>query len=309
MEEVRLVFKHGNNFLLSKAPVSFKFTRERYTPYTQCTGVIIGDVEVSEINSIELYYQNKLLHKGMADSITKVYKNGRFIVKFLSRGFTMLLGQNEPKPGIISNSSLASIISMNTQIPNVSWEATTEIINYIYVKEKSTIWDAICAYAYKAYKNYPYISQDNVVNASIPTNATIFNYNSYKIATIGEGVSTSGILSTVFMSDADGEYTHTKDNNFAKSHNIVRKKYYPLDKQWLASPQDGLESKLKYSNRGVNLAFIKYEGHRFENLMDKAKFDYKNKAFLNNEYISRVEVLGNKYGVFTTISVYRDSYA
>lgn len=309
MDEVRLVFKHNTNFLLSKAPVSFKFTRERYTPYTQLSGVIIGDIDVSKVNNIELYYQNKLLHKGMADNVSKIYRNGRYIITFLSRGFTMLLGQNEPKPGIISNSSLASIIAMNTFIPNVSWENTTSIESYIFVKEKSTIWDAICAYAYKAYKNYPYILNDNTVMASIPTGVTTFDYSSNKIMTCGECASTSSMLSKVFMSDMDGEYSYTQENADASQYNIVRKKYYPLDKQWYASPEDGLDFKLKYSNRAVNLAFVKYKGHRFENLLDKAKFIKGGNTLINNERISKVEVIGNKYGVFTNISVYRDSYA
>lgn len=309
MEDVRVVLRNDYKYFLSIAPISFKFIRERYTPYTQCSGVIIGDIDISQVNTIELYYQGKLLHLGMADSISKIHKNGKYIINFLSRGFTMLLGQNEPKPGIINDISLGSLISMNTHIPNVSWEATPANVNYIYVKEKSTIWDAICAYAYKAYGNYPYISGNNSVMASIPKNSTVFNYNNYKIITVGENVSSSGILSKVHMSDIEGNYSYTKDNDDAKKYNIVRNKYYPFDRQWLSSPTDGLLTRLKYSNRAINSAFIKYEGHYFENLMDKAKFTLEGNVFFNNEYISKVEFYGNKYGVFTQLTVYRDSYS
>lgn len=309
MEDIKIVFKDINGNEQEYTPIGFKFVRERYTPYTQCTGTFIGDVDVSVVKSILLYYQGRILHRGMADSISKSYKNGRYITGFMSRGYSMLLGQNEPEPGIRSGVNLANLISENTSIPNVTCQAYTDSVNYIYVKEKSTIWDAICAYSYKAYKNYPYIINTNMVYADVPSDPQKFNYNTENIVTLGEGVSTSGMLSTVYMSDTEGAYTYSQSNSATNNYSIVRKKYYPLDRQWLASPEDGLKSKLFYSNRGIYSASLVYEGHKFENLMDTANYSQLKNAFMRAEYICGVEVFGNKNGVFTKITVYRDSYS
>lgn len=308
MENVKVVLKNANGESQQAVPINFRFIRERYTPYTQCTGVFIGNIEISSICTIELYYNGTLLHRGMSDSIVKKYKDGRFIISFLSRGYTLLLGQNEPKPGIRNNLTLGGLISENAHIPNVQWEATTDLVNYIYVKEKSTIWDAICAYSYKAYKNYPYIKNTNTVYASVVQSPKTFNYNSERIITMGESVSTSGLLSKLYMCDTEGEYTYTQDNSIADDYNIVRRKYYPLDKQWLENPEDGLKAKLNYSNRGKNAVYLVYAGHKFENLMDKGNYNLDGINFMLSEHISGVEVTGNKNGVFTKITVYRDSY-
>lgn len=308
MENVKIKLINNNDTQTEVEAAGFRFVRERYTPYTQCEGVIIGNYDISLVFCIELYYNNQLLHKGMADSIQRKYQNGRYIITFLSRGYTLLLGQNEPKPGIISDITLGSLIGYNTSIPNVTWEATTKKVGYIFVKEKSTIWDAICAYAYKAYKNYPYIYGVNSVHTSVPESPKRFNYNLQKIVSMGEKLSLSGIISKVYMSNTDGEYEYSAQNNNAQADEIVREKYYPLDKQWYSSPQDGLKSKINYSNRGEYAAWVKYKGHLFENLLDKAVYTTDCNHMLA-EKICAVEVVGNKNGVFTTVSIYRDSYS
>lgn len=309
MENVRVSFVNTDGTAQDFTPFSFRFNRERYTPYTQCIGSVIGKAEISAISYIELYYDDTLLHRGMADSVEKKYINGRYVTTFLSRSFTMLLGQNEPKPGIITNITLGSLISQNTSIPNVQWQATTESVNYIYVKEKSTIWDAICAYAYKAYENYPYIVNTNSVYVTAPETNKLFNYSNERLVTVGEKLTTSGILSTVLMCDTDGEYSYVQDNASAEAYDIVRKKYYALDRQWLSSPEEGLDFKLAYSNRGIYSKYLKYPGHKFENLMNKANCNINSSPFMKAQYISAVEVRGDRNGVFTTITVYEDDYA
>ena len=309
MENVKIKFLDTAGNVYEAEPLSFSFIRERYTPYTQCSGIIIGDFDVAWIYSAELYYEDKLLHKGMADRVEKKYKDGRWLISFFSRGYTMLLGQNEPEPGIIKNVALGSLISGNTHIPNVTWQATTENVNYIYVKEKSTIWDAICAYAYKAYHSYPYIRSANAVYASVPDENTLFNYNNETIVSMGEQVSTSGMISKVYMCDTDGAYSYSQENSYTQEYDIIREKYYSLDQQWVATPNDGLQAKLNYSNKARNMVYLIYAGHRFENLMDRANYNLNGINFMLSEYISGVEFYGNKNGIFTKVTVYRDSYS
>lgn len=309
MENVKVVFKNVADTVYEATPLNFRFIRERYTPYTQCSGTVIADFELAAVCSVELYYNNTLLHRGMADDLSKTFKDGRCFISFLSRGYTMLLGQNEPEPGLIADSNLSSLMNSNTAIPNVQWQSDTENVGYIFVKEKSTIWDAVCAYAYKAYKNYPFITDTNTVSVSLPKVETRINYNNETIVSMGETVSTSGIISRVYMKDINDEYSYSRDNSISSQYNIVREKYYALDQQWLASPDDGLQSKLRYSDKARNAVYITYVGHKFENLMNRAIYNLDGVGFMQAEYISGVIFYGNKNGVFTKITVYRDSYA
>lgn len=308
MENVKLKLKLKNTLVFEYTPISFRFIRERYTPYTQLVGTVIGDVEMQQVAVVELYYNGRLLHKGMPDSFTKRYKNGRYIISFMSRGYTMLLGQNEPEPGVIRDVNLGGIIEQNISGIAISWEVPTDQTNYIYVKEKSTIWDAICTYAYKVYHNYPYIKNHNSIYVSVPSNPTSFNYNVDTIVSQGEGLSTSGVLTKLYMKDTDGAYSFSQDNSMSTGYGIIRKKYYPLDMQWLSDPEDGLKSKLYYSNRGMRSKFIVYPGHKFENLMDRATYTINSDMSFSSRYICGVEFYGNKNGVFTKITVYYDSY-
>ena len=161
----------------------------------------------------------------------------------------------------------------------------------------------------KAYENYPYIVNTNSVYVTAPETNKLFNYSNERLVTVGEKLTTSGILSTVLMCDTDGEYSYVQDNASAEAYDIVRKKYYALDRQWLSSPEEGLDFKLAYSNRGIYSKYLKYPGHKFENLMNKANCNINSSPFMKAQYISAVEVRGDRNGVFTTITVYEDDYA
>ncbi|MDE6149220.1 MAG: hypothetical protein K2F81_03875 [Ruminococcus sp.] len=308
MDIATITFSYTDGTNASYIPIDFKFTRERYTPYTTLEGHLLTARDITDINTVYLYINNKLVHCGMADFIQRKNAKGRNLITFTSRGFTLLLGQNEPVPGIISNVNLKGLVSDNVTIPYVQCQEDTKTVNYIYVKEKSTIWDAVCAYAYKAYKTYPFITGTNTVNAASGRGVENHSYFSETITYYGETLSTSGLLSQVYMADSEGKYSYTKKNGHSENRKIVKKKYYPLDRQWYSSPEDGLQSKLNYSNKGYISAELQYKGHKFENIMDRAV--YQNGTFLiNSERISAIEVTGNKRGIFTKVTVYRDSYA
>lgn len=308
MENVKIKLNYMGGAIHTLIPLNFQFVRERYTPYTTLQATAVYDCDISKVNEIELYYNDKLLHRGMTDYIERKYENGRSVIKLMSRSFSMLLGQNEPIPGMIYNVTLSDLITSNTNIPYLQWQSGTKTVNYIYVKEKSTIWDAICAYSYKVYKCYPYIQDSNTVCVSVPDIGVTQDYSYHSIISITDRISTTGILSNVYMSNSEGEYCYSKTNLDASSRNIVRKKYYPLDRQWYANPDEGLTFKLNYSNRGVKAFDIKYKGHKFENLMDHAIYRGNNYT-IERDFISAVEVTGNKNGVFTKISIYKDSYS
>ncbi|MGN1132840.1 MAG: hypothetical protein ACI4RN_00120 [Oscillospiraceae bacterium] len=305
MEDIQLkiIYKDGNEDSIK--PINFRFVRERYTPFTQLSGNAVFNGDILEIKTIELYWEDNLLHCGMPDNVTKRFSDGRFILSFLSRGYTMLLGQNEPKPGIRNNISLGSLISENTQIPHVSWQGVSDVANYIYVKEKSTIWDAVCAYAYKVFENYPYIKNANSVYVK-DADVQHFSYGTEKILSMGESVNTSSILSKVYMKDVgddESTYSFSKSNTLTDGMDIVRVKYYPLDKQWLSDCEKGMSAKLGYSSRNIKSKFIVYKGFKGENLCDTASYCTADNSFLLSEKISKVELSGSRKGLITKITV------
>lgn len=308
MDSATITFKYTDGTTSSYAPMDFKFSRERYTPYTTLEGHLLSAERITEINTVYLYINNQLVHCGMADFIQQKNSKGRNLITFISRGFSLLLGQNEPVPGILSDIDLSGLVFINTSIPYVTCQGNTKKLNYVYVKEKSTIWDAICTYTYKAYQTYPYICDTNNVRVTQAEDIVTHSYSSDTVTYYGAKLSTSGLFSHVFMADQDGEYNFTQVNEAAIRRNIIKKKYYPMDNQWYADPDGGLLSKLNYSNKGFISVELQYTGHKFENLMDKASF-VKGDFIINSERISAVEVTGNARGIFTKITVYRDSYA
>lgn len=309
MDSVTIKFLFENNTEASFSDIiDFRFVRERYTPYTVLSGHFLSSVTIQNVKTVYFYLNNHLIHVGMPDYLQRKYTKGRSLISFMSRSYTMLLGQNEPVPGIISNTDLTDLISCNTSIPYITCQNQTQRLNYVYVKEKSTIWDAVCAYSYKAYQTYPYIYNTNTVRVTPPDNVTTHTYENDTITSYGEKLSTSGLYSHVYMADIDGQYIYGQINNDAVARDIVKKKYYRLDEQWYYNPDDGLLSKLKYSNKGYISRSFEYKGHKFENLQDRVSFT-GNSFSINNELIAGVEVKGNSHGIFTVITVYRDSYS
>lgn len=308
MDTATIKFLYSNGSTVTYTPMDFKFVRERYTPYTMLSGHFLSSDVIQNVKTIYLYINDTLVHVGMPDFVERKNVRNRSIISFLSRSYTLLLGQNEPVPGVITNIDLVDLIFYNTSLPYINCQLQTQTLNYVYVKEKSTIWDAVCAYSNKAYATYPYIYGTNTVRVTPLNSITTHTYGSDSILNYGEKLSTSGLYSHVYMKDTDDQYSYSQVNTDAVVRNIVRKKYYPLDNQWYHDPDGGLLAKLKYSNKGYISRDFKYKGHKFENLQDKVSFSRGNFS-INNEFIAGVEVTGNSRGVFTKITVYRDSYA
>lgn len=267
-------FKKGSFSAYYYVP-ELHFSKDRYRCYTYAWGRVITDADVSDASEIACYVNDTLIHLGMADEIERVYENGRWTVTFKSRGFSALLSQNEPVPNMNYGVNLETLGKLNTALPNVTYEASTKSVNYIYVKEKSTIWDAITAYAVKAYGNQPYITEQNKVTATIRSGADI-SYSGVRVLRMGEGCDRRTMLSEVYMADADGKYSYSKTDSSAAAAEIVRRKYYPLDRQWLSSPATGLQLKLDIAKRRAKYKFFTYVGYKGEEILDNAKTSFTN---------------------------------
>lgn len=304
---LKLILKN-NTYRTLDCCMSFSFDKELYMPFTKARGKFFlptaADFDVRNVKTIELYIGGTLRHSGMPDNISiRPYAGSGRVISFVSRGYTLLLMQNEPYPEINSNVDLRSLVERNMTVPQIICEDPSPTVNYIYVKEKSSVWDAVVAYSIKALGNYPYIRSTNTVCVEIGSRGTV-NCSNCTITDEGRVLDTSNILSDVHMIDEDLGVQYDAHDPDAVDIGIVRSKYYPLDRQWLYSPQTGLQAKLDYSNRAIKQSFITYTGTLGEDIMDTISG-----TSLNGLRISRIHTWGSKDGVFTTIYAYHDRYA
>lgn len=300
-----LLHKASGDIELTEA-VSFDYVRERYTPYTFFAGVFKGSCIPEEIRSVHFYCGGKAVHYGIADSIVCERKNGASLIRIKSYGFSMLLGQNQSEPGIISQPNLGTIIGRNLPITNVGYESGTKTVNYVYINERTTIWDAICVYAMKAYGTYPYIYSTNVVRCN-RYGSSLFNYSGKKIVSVSMGQKLTNLISHGYTEDAEGNWTYSMVNDFAVARYITKQKYFARDKEWVYDLNDEIKYKLNNADRGRVYSEFCYFGYSGEELLDHASVSADGLTLTNAE-IDRIEISGSSKGVFTTISSYKDSY-
>lgn len=287
--------------------ISFSFEKERYLPYAKADGRFLlkskPSFSVWQVKKIHLWVNSLRRHCGIPDTLSIVCGKEGYVLSFSSRGYSLLLSQNEPYPEINANVTLDSLISKNLSVPEISCEQNTPNIEYIYVKEKSTVWDAVTAYSIKAVGNYPYIRGENIVFIT-PNMGNTIDLSSEKVIEEGSAIRSTQLLSTVNMADINGDYTYTRSDDTADQLGIVRNKYYPLDYQWLYSPDDGLKAKLDYAGRGVKELSMTFIGTSSVDIMDLISCP----GVLGGKRVHYLKVWGNRQGLFTQLKSYEDAY-
>lgn len=263
---LRFVLSGGSTVLVSKA-VKLRYSKDIYTMGTLLSGSAVWSGDASQIVGIRLDLGGKRVHEGYASYVRSEYRSGRQTVNFESQGWSVMLGQNEPVPGMNFNVDLAAVGALNVQIPNVTFESGTAVVNYIYVKEHSTIWDALTAYGMKAYGRLPYIYGANEVRVRAAS-GTARTYDPARIVSEAVICDRRGMHSKVYMADADGQYNYSASDAAATADGIVREKYYALDRQWLSSPTTGLEMRLKLARRRSRMKALVKLGYDGEDLFD-----------------------------------------
>ena len=302
---VKFFQKDGSVFSFSRC-VNFLFKKEFYTPFSVCSGTFIlpENSSFNGENSVrtEFFLDGKILHSGLTEKVKVNREKGNLLV-FSSRSHTLLLGQNEPEPKINSDVNLENLISDNISCPYIEWERDTAKVNYIYVNEHSTIWDALNNYCLKAYGTRPYIRESNKVYARPCSFQADFS-GRILTRTFFEK-NDELILSDIFMADLNGEYTFHKSCDKAKEVGIERKKYISLDRQWLSDSETGLSGMLDFSLRKNLVKGFAYNGFSGEDICDTVT---NSGTVCDGMKINAVTVKGDKSGIFTTISCYDDPY-
>lgn len=285
--------------------VSFVFEKERYTPYTNISAVFIGKLNVPYASKVRLFLNGKGVHYGPVDRYEQYVENGVSYIKFSSRGFSMGLSQNQPRPGINSNVNLTSLINQNISPPYVAWEQDTTVSNYIYVKENSSLWDAVVALCQKTYGTYPYIYGENTIRFSKRTDSSEYtNLSNEPLIKRGSGMFLQNMISNIHMKDTDDSYNYEYESDSASEFEIVRHKYISLDRQWLYSPQSGLENKVLFSQKGFKYDFLKFDGIIMTDIRENIVY-----RDMGQKEVSKIRIVGNARGYTTELWFYDDEYA
>ncbi|MBQ8965937.1 hypothetical protein [Ruminococcus sp.] len=282
------------------------FEKALYVPYTRFEGVFYEDgapdFMAGQILDVRVRLDGVEIHYGMADGVRVVQEGSGFRVRVKSRGYTLLLAQNEPYPRINSNVTLKSLCQANLVCSAVSYEEDTPVVRNIYVNEGSKVWDAAVAYCIKASGRYPYIHGAGTVMMTAGA-AEYIDYSGCVVTEVFTEINSSSVLSDVYMKELEDDYPFEAHDTSAAAMGIVRSRYYPLDMQWLYDPQVGLQHKLDYSNRAMRTAGFTYEGWKQEDLMDIAL-----SGITAGKRINYIRVIGGKRGIFTTVKAYDDRY-
>lgn len=290
--------------------LSFKFTKDAYTPYTQLSAVFSTETTAftpfgspSEYSEVIFYVDSYPVHEGIIDSFKIIKENGieKGIVK--SRGFTSLLLDNQLKPGLYMNVSIDKLMNNYYTLPKVTHEQSTSE-NYIFVRNGSSMWDALVSLSYKVHGTYPYIKETNKVMMTAGTPQKNLVFDDDTLLNYGSEMKTFRIVSDFHMSDIDDTYDKYSYNNpEAAEKKIVRHRYFDLDRRFLYSPEQALLFRNALAMRGWKRKFCTYNGYQKEDLYDTVSF-----GDVQNGIIKSISITGDRNGVKTELSVYEDKF-
>jgi len=305
--QVKLEIKKNDSSSFEESEIiSFSFKKNLYMSYTTLTASFIaGNSDYLSVCEVILTVNNHTVHHGLIDSFEIIEKNGVKTGKVVSRGFTSLLLQNQIEPGIITNISLNSLLDSYYNMNYITHEDNPNTENYIYVQNRSTMWDGVITLAYKLCGTYPFIESTNCIRITPKPEPSKFSFSDNDITAYGILQDLSNLISHFDMPDIEGNYgTYTLENSYVTENKIIRHKYIEFDREFLYNPQEALIFRSKVSGKARLCHYIEYPGFSGEDLTDIVSFQS-----VDNRKIGLVYIRGSNKGVFTRIGVYSDDFS
>ncbi len=276
--------------------ISLKVIKEYFTPYTTASVSIICDSGFLQYKELSVSVNGFTIHHGLIDTVKYNAKSGISILSVTSKGFSSLLLQNQPVPGMMYNTSLNSLMDSFVDIPYVTHECNDTVQNYIFLKDNANLWDAVVNISYKVTGIYPYIRNNNCIMISPPENPSVFSTDGKLIFSRGLCLDYTNIVSDFHMQDIDGNYdTYRLHNSDASDRNIVRHRQISLDRQYLSNPEQSMKNRLEYSMHGCYAEYSEYSGFSGEDIFD---------TLSDGRRIDKIIVNGNADGIKTSLFHY-----
>ncbi len=304
---VKIQIKKNDSSSLEEIEIlSFSFKKNLYTPYTMLTAnFIANNSDYLSVCEIILIIDNKTIHHGLIDSFEISEKNGVKTGKIISRGFTSLLLQNQIEPGIKNNISLNSLLDNYYPLNYITHEDNSNTENYIYVQNRSSMWDGVVTLAYKLGGSYPFIESANCVRITPKPEPVHLSFSDSYITAYGILNDFSNLISNFDMPDIEGNYgIYTLENSDVTANKIIRHKYIDFDREFLYDPQQALIFRNKISGKAKLCYYIEYSGYNGEDLTDTVSF-----KSIDTKKIGLVNIKGSPKGIFTRTGVYFDDFS
>ena len=305
---LRLHLRNGTKLDLHNI-ITAVFEKDYYLPYSKLSARAIlpvgTNVSVSQVMRVELWYGYGRLHRGFPDRIGTQKTGSLRTLELFSRGVTVSLCQSQCEPGIWSQVNLREVVTRCRTTEEVSFEGGTDSVNYVYILEDQTSWDAVCAYALKAYSRYPYVSSIGTVR--VTKSSSVTTVSTPAILEVKTRLDTTKLLTKLYMKDLNDDYSYSAEDSFAQQFDITREKYLPLDRQWLQDENEGLRMRLKYSKRACQAYSIKYLGYNNEDLTDKVTFTGQSDLSVQIT-VGALRVSFGPLGTETTLTQYSDGF-
>lgn len=303
---ISLLIKDINNFEYTVTDIlSFTVVKDYYIAYTTLYVKAVYPYEYKPLKSVQLIIDDTAVHFGLLEKYEITVENGISYINIRSKSYTFLLCQNQLEPGMHYKVSLNSLIDSFYTIPNINHENISEELNYIYAKDGSSMWESVINYGYKYNRFCPYIRESNTVMVSLPASPLIVSKDTSQIISAGYVSNYAGIISDYHMQDINGDYNvYQSYNSDAYARDLIRHKQISLDYEYLYDPIQAIYQRLEYSMRGFYGIYVSYEGYSGEDICDKITAG----NFIDDRYISRIEINGNSGGITTKVFSYFDRY-
>lgn len=300
--QITLINTDGEEYSYSTFK-SFYLKKESYTPYTFFEAELVNTIrDAGDIKEIKFLANGNLIHDGICDSLDFCREKEGDVLRVKSKGFTSLLCQNQPEPGMKPNITLAEAMSEYT-IPFVTYERT-KTLNYIYITDGSDMWDTAANFAFRLNGSYPYIEGANHVRVTL-RNSKNKLLSDKDVVKYGISYDFTKVISHYHMMDTEGTYNvFNQSSQKAIDTNIIRHKQIPLDMKYLNDPDTGLLFKLNFSQRGKRIFYVEYNGYSGEDLNDT--FSYRE---AEEARIKLLEIRGGSGGVTTLLGTYTDAFS
>ncbi|MBE6851528.1 MAG: hypothetical protein E7504_07360 [Ruminococcus sp.] len=299
-----LRMQSGESYVFETECLAVTLEREAYTPYTQVTATFLSQgQEYGNVTSIQLYHRNYRIFMGLVDSIRQYCRDGRAFVQVKSRSFTSVLAQNEIVPGMHFDMTIGRLMTGFYTFPNVYYEDYAGS-GYIFVKDGASIWDSIVNFGYKLSGHYPYIHM-NTVRLTPHDSPKLTAPDSSQVLEYGEVQDMTKIVSMYHMADIEDHYdAYRLENPVAAASEIVRHKQIRMDKQYLSEPEQALQFRNLFSQRGWRARYVVYNGFANEEICDRVSFG----EFLPESSICRVQMTFGSNGLRTKLWAYDDGF-
>lgn len=290
--------------------ISFKFEKERYTPYTELHAVWYcpKTIKIDEITNLTFKIDGTVRHIGYPIDGKIINQDGRVILDVKSRGFSSFLASNQCSDGLITQVDLSAIVAQAGTIKNVTSQSGTPTVNYVNYYQGTSVWDAVVCYSVRAVDKYPYISGHNTVRISPPDTVGSFSMTTGELISLSYHSDFTRAISKITMQDIDGTAgAFAQINGGATRRGIVKAKELRFDREWIQDPAKGVSFKLDYSMRGINAYRFSYIGCSGIDLMDNISITDLNGGYTHE--VDRLVLEGSAAkGYVTTVWCYHDEF-